>query len=206
MDYLPDACAAAYRRRRRPPYASPDARRRDARRGSARRCGVARDGTPLRRELLAETFDTSLPELLRYADRSSMAHSREVRLPFLDRRMAEFALSLPAAFLYARRRDQARSCATRCAALVPDAVLDAARQGRLRAAAGAAGCMSRRLRERIAEVLLDPRRARRGLYDRAAIEADVAAGRWRDPDGIWRALNVELWLGHSWARRPHLPK
>ena len=29
-----------------------------------------------------------------------MAHSREVRLPFLDRRIAELALSLPALFLY----------------------------------------------------------------------------------------------------------
>ena len=29
-----------------------------------------------------------------------MAQSRELRLPFLDRRIAELAFSLPAAFLY----------------------------------------------------------------------------------------------------------
>jgi asparagine synthase (glutamine-hydrolysing) len=34
-------------------------------------------------------------ELLRYADRNSMAHSREVRLPFLDHRLVEFIFSLP---------------------------------------------------------------------------------------------------------------
>jgi asparagine synthase (glutamine-hydrolysing) len=37
-----------------------------------------------------------LEELLRYADRNSMAHGVEVRLPFLDHRIAEFLFSLPA--------------------------------------------------------------------------------------------------------------
>jgi asparagine synthase (glutamine-hydrolysing) len=36
-----------------------------------------------------------LEELLRYADRNSMAHGVEVRLPFLDHRIAEFLFSLP---------------------------------------------------------------------------------------------------------------
>ena len=46
------------------------------------------------------SFHTKTPVLLRYADRDSMAYSREVRLPFLDRRVAEFALSVPPTFLY----------------------------------------------------------------------------------------------------------
>lgn len=37
-----------------------------------------------------------LEELLRYADRNSMAHSREVRLPFLNHELVEFVFSLPA--------------------------------------------------------------------------------------------------------------
>lgn len=36
-----------------------------------------------------------LQELLRYADRNSMAHSREVRLPFLNHELVEFVFSLP---------------------------------------------------------------------------------------------------------------
>lgn len=40
-----------------------------------------------------------LTTLLRYGDRNSMAHSREVRLPFCDHRIAEFAFSLPQEFL-----------------------------------------------------------------------------------------------------------
>jgi len=39
-----------------------------------------------------------LQELLRYADRNSMAHSREVRLPFLSHELVEFVFSLPAEY------------------------------------------------------------------------------------------------------------
>ena len=39
-----------------------------------------------------------LEELLRYADRNSMAHGREVRLPFLDHKLVEFIFSLPSNF------------------------------------------------------------------------------------------------------------
>lgn len=38
---------------------------------------------------------TSLPALLRYADRNSMAHSIESRLPFLDYRIVQLVFSLP---------------------------------------------------------------------------------------------------------------
>ncbi len=44
------------------------------------------------------TFEYGLEDLLRYADRSSMAHSREVRLPFLSHELVEFVFSLPASF------------------------------------------------------------------------------------------------------------
>ncbi|MBL7741710.1 MAG: asparagine synthase (glutamine-hydrolyzing) [Chitinophagaceae bacterium] len=46
-------------------------------------------------------FNTSihgLEELLRLADRNSMAHGREVRLPFLQHELVEFVFSLPAQF------------------------------------------------------------------------------------------------------------
>jgi asparagine synthase (glutamine-hydrolysing) len=40
----------------------------------------------------------SLQTLLRYADRNSMANSREVRLPFLSHELVEFVFSLPASY------------------------------------------------------------------------------------------------------------
>ncbi|TMI65438.1 MAG: asparagine synthase (glutamine-hydrolyzing) [Bacteroidetes bacterium] len=44
------------------------------------------------------TFTHGLEELLRYADRNSMAHGREVRLPFLSHELVEFLFALPSKF------------------------------------------------------------------------------------------------------------
>ena len=53
----------------------------------------------MRSQLKKDTLVDGLKGLLRYADRNSMAHSREVRLPFLDHRVVEFVFSLPDSFL-----------------------------------------------------------------------------------------------------------
>ena len=49
----------------------------------------------LQNELKTHSTGLGLKELLRYADRNSMAHSREVRLPFLSHKLVEFVFSLP---------------------------------------------------------------------------------------------------------------
>lgn len=41
------------------------------------------------------TTEMGLEELLRFSDRNSMAHGREVRLPFLNHELVEFVFSLP---------------------------------------------------------------------------------------------------------------
>jgi asparagine synthase (glutamine-hydrolysing) len=48
--------------------------------------------------LYYNTMQHGLQELLRYADRNSMAHSREVRLPFLNHELVQFIFSLPSYF------------------------------------------------------------------------------------------------------------
>jgi asparagine synthase (glutamine-hydrolysing) len=148
-------------------------------------------GSAMRRELLLEAFVTSLPTLLRYADRSSMAHSREVRLPFLDRRVAEFALSLPAAFLC---RDGVTKRILRDASrgFVPASIL--ARRDKVAFEPPEARWLATPAwRDRIADVLLDPRTKVRELYDSAAIETDLRRGVWRDHAAVWRAFCAEVW-------------
>ncbi|MCW3108966.1 MAG: asnB, partial [Segetibacter sp.] len=48
--------------------------------------------------LYFNTMQFGLEELLRYADRNSMAHSREVRLPFLNHELVQFIFSVPSAY------------------------------------------------------------------------------------------------------------
>ena len=181
----------AFRRRGTSPYASAVVRETVA---NLPRLLTPADGfrTPLARELLRQTFHTSLPDLLRYADRSSMAHSREVRLPFLDRRVAEFALSLPAAFLY---RNGVTKAVLRTAVegVVPAEVL--ARRDKVGFEPPEDAWFAEpSFMATISDVVLDSSARARGIYDASEIETDLRAGRWRDPRGIWRALNLELWL------------
>lgn len=49
----------------------------------------------LNEELQIQVRSLSLPALLRYEDRNSMAHSIEARVPFLDYRLVEFLFTLP---------------------------------------------------------------------------------------------------------------
>jgi asparagine synthase (glutamine-hydrolysing) len=195
--YMPDRLAGVYRRRSASPYVSPDVVARTI--GFEPPVPVFSEGSAMRRELLLETFVTSLPTLLRYADRSSMAHSREVRLPYLDRRVAEFALSLPASFLW---RDGFAKAILRDAVrgLVPDPIL--ARRDKVAFDPPEASWLATPAwRERIAGVLLDPATRARGIYDTAAIEADLRVGAWRDHGALWRAFCAEMWK-ESFRPRP----
>jgi asparagine synthase (glutamine-hydrolysing) len=54
--------------------------------------------TKLNDVLYFNTFQQGLEELLHYADRNSMAHGRELRLPFLSHELVQFIFSLPANF------------------------------------------------------------------------------------------------------------
>ena len=54
--------------------------------------------TTLNGALHNDLIDGKLEHYLRYADRNSMAHSREVRLPFLYHELVEFMFSLPARY------------------------------------------------------------------------------------------------------------
>ena len=89
-----------------PAGAPAPARARSARRrrGHARtvvlRAGASRPADDrvaddLKRRLLQDFRVYSLPPLLRYEDRASMAHSLEARLPFLDQELVDYILTLP---------------------------------------------------------------------------------------------------------------
>jgi asparagine synthase (glutamine-hydrolysing) len=68
----------------------------DPARAEAIRAADDRVRDDLKGRLLQDLTRYSLPSLLRYEDRNSMAHSIESRPPFLDQELVELVLSLPA--------------------------------------------------------------------------------------------------------------
>lgn len=129
-----------------------------------------------------------LPELLRYEDRNTMAHSLEGRVPFLDHRLVELAYGLPAEELF--RGGTTKLVLRRALAeLLPTSVRQ--RQDKLgfvtpeqRFMRGAMGDLAR-------SVLAAPATRERGLID-----VDQALRRLdthRADFGLWRCVSLELW-------------
>ena len=78
----------------------------------------------LREQLWLATRQTSLPELLRYEDRNSMAFSIESRVPFLTPELVEFVLSLPEQYIVGPDGTSKRVFRAAMRGLVPDEILD----------------------------------------------------------------------------------
>jgi asparagine synthase (glutamine-hydrolysing) len=142
---------------------------------------------------------SSLRTILRYEDRNSMAASVESRAPFLDYRLVELCLALPATLLCGDGRTKVllrRSLQ----GVLPPAVAE--RRDKVGFAAPEERMLLGPLRPLVQELLGSPAMAQRGLYDCAALRAnydDAAAGRAPLASYVlWKALNVELWL-RTWG-------
>ncbi len=153
----------------------------------------AATGSYLGAALLDELTRTSLPRLLHYEDRNSMAHGIEARVPYLDPRVVEFCLRLPGRF--------------RIEAGVTKSPLRRAMRGRLPAV------VSERIDKKgfpepagpwmretgyawVSDLLLSDRARSRGIYrmDRIAkaLQEHRAGANRTVP--LYRALTMELWF------------
>jgi len=96
------------------------------RRGIDTRVSPARRGHrhDLRGVLDAALLDRSLPQLLRYEDRNSMAHSVESRVPFLTPRLVDFMQGLPESFLIDDHGLTKKVFRRAMRGIVPDPILD----------------------------------------------------------------------------------
>jgi asparagine synthase (glutamine-hydrolysing) len=147
----------------------------------------------LRRQLQLVLTQRGLPELLRYEDRNSMAHSLEARVPLLDHRLVELAFSLDGGELI--RRGETKSVLRRALAdLLPPAV----RQRRDKV--GFVTPERRFLRGVLGELAQDVFSSRefaeRGFVDARAARKRLEGHRRGELNAgmeLWRALNVELW-------------
>jgi len=136
---------------------------------------------------------TYLPEdVLTKVDRMSMAHSIESRVPLLDHRLVEFALSLPLGLKIHEgvRKRILKDVGRR---LLPEAILTRRKQGF--AVPLAVWCRGR-LREAFSDVLRSPRLRQRGCFQAKEIDRlldEHLAGRRDHELRLWQLFMFELW-------------
>lgn len=156
----------------------------------------------LRNELVRWQLTTQLPEFLRYADRNSMAFSREVRLPFLDHRLAEFCAGLRPEWLLEGATTKA-ILRRAMEGIVPDAVLK--RRDKLAYAPPQRSWARGTLRGWIRRHL-EAAAKRRDVFDAEAVRAVVEGFEAGGDDVLaWRVASTEAWFAQMVDRAPALP-
>ena len=151
------------------------------------------DDGRLRRQLRLILTARGLPELLRYEDRNSMAHSLEARVPFLDYRLVELLFSLDAGQLIERGKTKA-VLRRALGDLLPPVVRD--RVDKLGFVTPEARWLRGGLGELAADVFASRSFAERGFVDADAARRRLERHRSSEAAAgfeLWRALNVELW-------------
>ena len=153
-----------------------------------------RPARSLRESLRHAQVDRMLPHLLRYADRNSMAFSREVRLPFLDHRLVEFVDALPDEM---KLRGGVTKLVLRqaAAALVPAEVTG--RRDKIGFAVPVVDWMRGPLREIVQDVLGSAAIKERGVFAPGAVAATLRnflAGDDGESSSLWRLFAAELWM------------
>jgi asparagine synthase (glutamine-hydrolysing) len=147
--------------------------------------------------LVQQTARVSLPSLLRFEDRNSMAHSIEGRVPFLDHRVVELAFSLPpeTKIAGAQPKDVLRRA---LADVLPHEVLARRDKIGFRADTTATHAFVARHREALRESRTP---YEEDWFDTAAVDRLLSSSDRSDLGEytLWRLANVKLWLRMNWA-------
>lgn len=159
---------------------------------------LAGDESALSGFLFTLSFRTMLSSLLRYGDRLSMAHSREVRLPFCDHRIAEFAFGIPPELLVGEGEVK-RVLRLAIRGLVPDAIVTRPKQGFI---PPQNSWLLGPLREWVIDLAENPGPVGElldGSVVRKLANADLAT-RQREAVSLWDATNLLAWSHFAAAR------
>jgi asparagine synthase (glutamine-hydrolysing) len=153
------------------------------------------DGAPrhgLARTLVLDAQLSLVDDMLHYFDRTSMASSLEVRVPFLDHRLVELCARMPVSLKLSRGTTKAilRSAAR---GLVPDAVLDRPKVGFFSSAVG--HWFDRQVGGEIGDRLLDPGARFATYVDRNEVEQLLRHREsYRSSKLLLTLLMLEVWL------------
>jgi len=94
------------------------------------------DADPVAEALYVDAQLALVDDMLHYFDRASMAHSLEVRVPFLDHPLVEFCATIPTG-LKVRRLTTKHLLKEAARGIVPDRIIDKQKRGFFRGAVGA---------------------------------------------------------------------
>lgn len=134
-------------------------------------------------------------DMLHYFDRTSMAYSLEVRVPFLDHHLVELCATIPPE-LKVRRLRTKHVLKVAAQSLLPERIIDKRKIGFFKPAVGA--WLSAQLDGQVADYLLDTAPAYADIIDRAEVARMVALHREGRAPGGSRALitllMLEVWL------------
>jgi asparagine synthase (glutamine-hydrolysing) len=134
-------------------------------------------------------------DMLHYFDRASMAHSLEVRVPFLDHKLVELCATIPARHKV-RRLDTKHVLKRAARGLIPDRIIDKPKVGFFNAAVD--GWFRAQTRGAISDYLLGPDPRYAEMLDRGRVERLVkehAAGTdTRNGYTLLSVLMLEVWL------------
>ncbi len=147
----------------------------------------------LRAQLYETLFASSIPMLLRYEDRNSMAASIESRVPFLTPALAEYVLRLPESYLLADDGTTKTVFRRAMRGIAPDAILD--RRDKIGFATPEQSWLTT-LRPWVTATLVSDRARAIAAVDHAAIRSDweqVLSGRQPFDFRVWRWVNLIRW-------------
>jgi asparagine synthase (glutamine-hydrolysing) len=147
--------------------------------------------------LRTQTESVSLPSLLRFEDRNSMAHSIEARVPFLDHRIVEFAFRLRPE-MKIKGMETKRVLREAMRGILPEDIRGRKDKLAFRAEPQAAWIIAERHRDSLVENLTEYEER---WFDPEAMAA-LLDGSDRSSDNemlAWRAINVKLWLRQHWG-------
>jgi asparagine synthase (glutamine-hydrolysing) len=134
-------------------------------------------------------------DLLHYFDRASMAHSLEVRVPFLDHHVVEYAATIPARHKV-RRLNTKHVLKHVARGLIPDRIIDKPKVGFFRAALD--GWFRAQTSGAISDYLLGPSPRYAELLDRREVEKLVNGHADGSDTGngyaLLAILMLEIWL------------
>jgi asparagine synthase (glutamine-hydrolysing) len=151
------------------------------------------DVTDLRSLCLNMTFASNLPMLLHWEDRSSMAHSIEARVPFLDHPLVEFSLALGNSHKIVGG-DTKRVLRRAMSGILPDVVRD--RRDKLGFATPEEQWFRGPLRGLIEQGLEETLALYPDLVNASGVRSlasDMLAGRRKVDFLLWRLVNLGIW-------------